>query len=106
MPGEELRVSIPHLRDFVISLYFMFSLILVFLHSIHLQAFYHSRSHVAPEGRSTPKFDHTMVASEVTDEKTTLLEAEGGSLHSHPPQGDPQLSLPVFDFTIGSSTGS
>lgn len=47
----------------------------------------HCRAHAAPEGRSTPKFDPTLVANEVTDEKTTLLEAEGGSLHSHPPQG-------------------
>ncbi|MPC08088.1 uncharacterized protein E2C01_000663 [Portunus trituberculatus] len=43
------------------------------------------KSHAPPEGRSTPKFDQTFVTSEVTDEKTTLLEAEGGSLHSHPP---------------------
>lgn len=56
-------------------------------------ALLHLRSHAPPEGRSTPKFDPTFAATEVTDEKTTLLEAEGGSLHSHPPHGNTWSSL-------------
>ncbi|KAK7076622.1 hypothetical protein SK128_017336 [Halocaridina rubra] len=43
---------------------------------------YTYRPSTIPEGRTSPKFDPTLIASEVTDEKTTLLEAEGGSLHS------------------------
>ncbi|XP_069163724.1 bridge-like lipid transfer protein family member 1 isoform X17 [Procambarus clarkii] len=42
------------------------------------------RSNAAPEGRMTPRLDPNMMTSEVTDEKTTLLEAEGGSLNSRP----------------------
>lgn len=59
----------------------------IFRMSYFYNVFSHHRFHAAPEGRSTPKFDPALVANEVTDEKTTLLEAEGGSLHSHPPQG-------------------
>ncbi|XP_050686161.1 transmembrane protein KIAA1109 homolog isoform X6 [Eriocheir sinensis] len=60
------------------------------------------KSHPAPEGRSTPKFDPTIVANEVTDEKTTLLEAEGGSPHSHPPQdSDGSGTLCGEDVTDG-----
>lgn len=68
--------------------------------------FLYCRSHAAPEGRSTPKFEPTIVANEVTDEKTTLLEAEGGSLHSHPPQGEPHSLHSLPYLTSESSTGA
>ncbi|XP_069959318.1 bridge-like lipid transfer protein family member 1 isoform X14 [Cherax quadricarinatus] len=45
---------------------------------------YTYRANAAPEGRTTPRFDPSLMAGEVTDEKTTLLEAEGGSLNSQP----------------------
>ncbi|XP_071552185.1 bridge-like lipid transfer protein family member 1 isoform X2 [Panulirus ornatus] len=43
---------------------------------------YNYRPNTVVEERTTPKFDPNLIATEVTDEKTTLLEAEGGSLHS------------------------
>lgn len=55
-----------------------------------------NRPNTVAEERSTPKFDPNVIASEVTDEKTTLLEAEGGSLHSRPGQGIPFHSYNSF----------
>ncbi|XP_042203884.1 transmembrane protein KIAA1109 homolog isoform X4 [Homarus americanus] len=43
---------------------------------------YTYRPNTVPEGRTTPRFDPNVIPNEVTDEKTTLLEAEGGSLNS------------------------
>ncbi|XP_042881836.1 transmembrane protein KIAA1109 homolog isoform X7 [Penaeus japonicus] len=65
------------------------------------------RSNAAPEGRATPKFDPTLIATEVTDEKTTLLEAEGGSLHSRQAQdSDGSGTIGGEDVTEGVLSSS